>query len=695
MEYTPEQLNYFRLCYIAFNLVPEGLRRVFKQEWDFRYKTSPLGEWKETPQNGRDFYNNETRRSRKRNARTLVTIQKGNTAEWDCTCLFFAILYSDSVGTTLSPAFQIDVDDLRQVRNDIAHISEAELKDTEFHNYVGRVIAAFNSLTLPIADVEAVKNQTSFPTTEVNDLKTKVGNLKAELLQAKSDLQVAQCTIQRKEKQVENLASDLQVAQNTIHSTEKQVEVLTQEISSKVESFCNLAFKPSHEIIRRSKDVTRIVKKMKELEERSTGAVGTIYLSGIPGCGKSQIARQLGQEFFSERSRERKGLTFVATLNAETIETLADSYMNLAKRLGVTEYTLTSLATSDVDSAKEIIQHLKRFILPRMKQFSNWLIIADNVADLSLVRSHLPPTASEEWGHGQVLITTQDSSNIPSNAPHTFHESLSEGMHPVDAVELLKEVSQITEHEKVEKVAEVLEYQPLALAAAAFYLQTVVSDGSPNYSWANYLETLQAGRREATEEPLATQNLAYSRTMTTSIKMAIKRASESDEVLRQAFCFLSMCANESLPIEAAVNFVKARTTEQMEELIRAKILKSSLITSLHGEDGDLCYLRLHNIVHGVLKTISVFQFELTEKVQCVSAAIKTLHSLIEAERKHLKESGLACAKLRKLTVTRSKTPADILKSIFSTKIDLFALFLPEFFQNCAKIDFFRLFLTNE
>ena len=32
MEYTSEQLNYFRICYIAINLVPEGLRKVFKQE---------------------------------------------------------------------------------------------------------------------------------------------------------------------------------------------------------------------------------------------------------------------------------------------------------------------------------------------------------------------------------------------------------------------------------------------------------------------------------------------------------------------------------------------------------------------------------------------------------------------------------------------------------------------------------------
>ena len=66
MECTSEQLNYFRLCYIAFNLVPEGLRKVFKQEWKFLYMTTPLGEWKDIPQNGHDFYNNEKGKVAKR-----------------------------------------------------------------------------------------------------------------------------------------------------------------------------------------------------------------------------------------------------------------------------------------------------------------------------------------------------------------------------------------------------------------------------------------------------------------------------------------------------------------------------------------------------------------------------------------------------------------------------------------------------
>ena len=245
MEYTPEQLNYFRLCYIAFNLVPEGLRTIFKQEWDFLYKTAKFGEWKDTPQNGLDFYSREIRRKHAKNARYLPTIKNGNTNEWDCTCLFFAILYSDSIGNTLGLAVQKDVDDLRQFRNDLAHIKEAELTDADFQNCVRKVIAAFNSLKLPTNDIVEVQNQKSFLTAEVKALEGQVANLKNELLQAKSDLQLAQSTIQKKE---------------------EQVEALTQEVNSRVESFCSLAFKPSHEVIERSYDVTRIIKKCNTLQ---------------------------------------------------------------------------------------------------------------------------------------------------------------------------------------------------------------------------------------------------------------------------------------------------------------------------------------------------------------------------------------------------------------------------------------------
>ncbi|KAM7442499.1 hypothetical protein ABFA07_008598 [Porites harrisoni] len=639
MEYTPQQLNYFRTCYIAFNLVPEGLRKVFKQEWNFLYMTTPFGEWKDIPQNGSDFYNNETGRSRKKNARYFATIQKGNTAEWDCSCLLFAILFSDSIGTTLSSTIRKEVDDLRQVRNDIAHINEVELTDAEFKNYVARVIAAFSSLKLSTDEIEDVKNQSSFPTAEVKSLKLKADGLKADL--------------KAKNEEVKNLNSDLQLTQDALQTKQEEVEILTQEINSKVESFCSLTFKPTHQIIRRSNDVTRIKNKLEELYSESKGAISIIYLSGIPGCGKSQIARQVGKEVYDKSVREDEGLTFVSTLNAETLDSLANSYFNLAKQLGVTEYALTNLATSRKIDSSEKIQHLMRFISPKVKQFSAWLIIVDNVVDLSVVRSYLPPTASEEWGRGQMLVTTQDAQSIPFNSPHTYHESLSKGMHPDDAVDLLTEVSQISNQQQAEKVAEVLEYQPLALAAAAVYVQTIVSYGTPNYSWTKYLETLNSEEREAREELFAKKNRVYPKTTATAIRIAITRALKSDKVLWEVFCLFSLCTSDSLPIEAAVDFVKFRNKQQKEEFIRAKILESTMITCLYDVDGTPTYLRVHNVVHEVLKSTVTSLLNRRHKAEYFSVAVKILSSLIEDNKKLLLESESACIKLR-LTTTHCK-----------------------------------------
>ena len=244
MGYSQEQLNYFRLCYIAFDLVPVGLRQIFKNEWDFLYKGTLIGEWKDTAQNGRDFYNKESKASHKKNSRCLATIQNGNTAEWDCTCLFFATLYSDSIGTTLSPAVHKEVDDIRQMRNEIAHITEAKLTDADFQAFVDRVLKAFTSLGLAITDIQDIKNQTSFPTEEVENFKKQVRDLQAGLDQAKSANQSIEAALV---------------------STKEENKALTQEISAKLQSFCILASRPPHVIIRRSHDIERITKKMEEL----------------------------------------------------------------------------------------------------------------------------------------------------------------------------------------------------------------------------------------------------------------------------------------------------------------------------------------------------------------------------------------------------------------------------------------------
>ena len=621
MEYSQEQLNYFRLCYIGSTLVPVGLRQIFKNEWDFLYKATSVGEWKDTTQNGHDFYNMESKASHKKNARFLSTIQNGNTAEWDCTCLFFVILYSDSIGKTLSPVVYKEVDDLRQVRNEIAHITEAKLADADFQTSVDRLLNAFTSLGLATTKIEEIKNQTTFPTKEVEKIKKQARNLQAELDQAKGNLQSTEAALV---------------------STKEENKCLTQEISAKLQSFCILASRPPHVIIRRSHDIERIINKMEELYKSSSGAVSTVYLSGNPGCGKSQLAREIGQQFFSEQNDD---LIFAATLNTESIETLVDSYLTLGRHLGITEYALTSLESIKTVKPIEAIKQLHRLIFPKTSKFTKWLIIADNVIDLRLVRDLLPQTGSKEWGHGQVLITTQDSGTIPQNAPHTYHESLSKGMRRDESMELLENVSQISEQVQAENVAEFLDFQPLALAAAAYYVQTVVTSESSKYNWKAYLQEISTySQREKTETFLANESSAYAKTTTAAVEMAIQRAVDSDEVLRQTFSFLSLCADDDIPLETVLKFVKSQVKDQPELFMKAKIKRSSLIL-VHSENGgERSYLRLHKVVHEALRRGEMFNLTSWKSDHTMAEAVKIFGSQLEENDHHVNYA--FCKKLR-------------------------------------------------
>ena len=640
------------------------------------------GKWEDTAKNGRDFYTIETKKGKKTmKTQCLNIVQNGNTAEWDCTCLFSAILYSNAIGSTVAPMVRKAVDDLRQIRNGIAHMSKAELSNPELNKNVGIVVNALKSLGLPVKDIEDVKNQTSFPTDEVENLKKKVHDIQTEVDKANHNLNQTKSDLDQTKSRLEQTQFDLKLTKSTLVSTQAHLrsakeenKTLTHEINSKLEPFCILASKPPHELIRRSSDIKRISNKMQELRRGSRGAVSTIYLSGNPGCGKSQLARQLGCEFFSKRSENVEDMTFVATLNAESIYTLADSYITLGRHLGITEYALTNLETSKREKPRETIQQLLRMILPQVRKYFRWLIIADNVVDLTLVRSFLPQIGSEEWGHGQVLITTQDSSALTHNdgTPHVYHESFSKGMQSEDAMQLLEKVSQISDPEQtiMENVVKVLDHQPLALAAAAYYVQTVVKNGSPNYSWTNYLEGLTHTQREATENVLAKDSSAYPKTITKAVEMALKRAVETDEVLLQTFSFFALCACEVLPLDAVVEFVKGRITNQPEELIKANIMKSFLILVSANEDVKGTFLGLHNIVHAVLKQSAICKLESSQEYQNIADAVKVFKYMLEAEQEN-------CTLLTKLT-HHCKSLLEHMTSRFGSPETLFVNLLTPF-----------------
>ena len=336
----------------------------------------------------------ESKKSRSKNSRLLSIIQNGNTEEWDCTCFFFAILYSDTLGSLISTVVAKDVDDLRLFRNQVfAHCSRACFPEAEFQRCVSKVSNAFTSLNLATVELPRIINQTSFPTGE------------------------------------------LQMIQ-------EQVKVLEDEIQGKPKPFMILPQAPSHEVVERKVEVEDVIQKFSDLQENNKDAsVVTIYISGNPGCGKRQVARQVGRQFFEreDAKNDHDSCTLVITFNAESEQSLLDSYYTFSRKVGVTEYSLNSITGGDsVLLPNEKICHLKTLVSAKMENYSSWLLIYDNVNERKsrediwtsndwLGRGDYLP--DEHWeGSGHVLVTTQDSINLPEADPLCQRVSLSEGM---------------------------------------------------------------------------------------------------------------------------------------------------------------------------------------------------------------------------------------------------------------------------
>lgn len=575
------------------------MRSVFKQEWDNRYKTT-LGEWKDTEKNGLDFFNAESSLNKKRNAGILATMQKGDRAEWDCTMLCFAILNSNSIHK-LDPQIRSNVDDLRKFRNNyFAHVAGGRLSDLLFENAVRKVESAFHALGLPVAKIQTIK------TSSLTNLQspTVLTNIEEELH-----------SLRRKVSRVQEKITSL---------NDSEKEQLHKQ------SFCILPPVPPHQIAGRQGDVATIVNKLNNLRHTNKNRISYFYISGNPGSGKSQLARLVAKRVYDKTIDRSSSPSFVTTLNAENMETLLESYVSLAEIVSCPEPTVTSIHSSKDMAIKEKINNLKNLIGTKISFYEWWLLVVDNVTSLSDTLGFLPELGNEQWGNGQLLITTQDCSCIP---PHSLeflccHVSISQGMTSEASGFLLTTISGIKDDAKAaNEVAEALGHQPLALASAAFYVAKV-RELRPNFGWNDYKKKLNEGKRALTETILAKASQVYTKTMTAAIQIAVERELNYDGVMKHVFTFLAYCAPQPLRLDILTNYVLILDKHQDNEDIGLRIQDSSLILIDKRKDG--VYIRLHNVVHSIVK-LSVINDSMNsnEHVRNVHAAVMSFNQFID------------------------------------------------------------------
>lgn len=599
MIYTEEQLNYFRICYIVTTILTQALRSIFKKEWDRRY---PSGEWNDTPKNGLDFYNMECSGSRKP-TRLLATIRHGNSAKWDCTTLFSVLLNSNSVSRGLSPMDCSPIDDLRQFRNEeFAHMPRGQLPEKPFILAVRRVETAFQVLGLSTVKIQEIRKQTSFPTEELQKVQRDGDRLYQELCETNAKLQTA----------------------------EEHRLFLEKQLLYDVSSFCILPPKPFHEIAKRDFEVAKIMEQLEHLRKRNKNGLSFYYISGNPGSGKSQLARLVAEKFYKTVTKDHSYPSFVMTLKAESLKTLLESYILLARQIKCIEYAVMPIIGSTEMQVEEKVKNLKDLIAPKIELYGSWLLLVDNVSNVSDIHDFLPQPGNEQWTKGQLLITTQNTSFIPSNNSFVSHISVSEGMVPTDARCFLAKISGITVQGLENKVAKELDYQPLALASAAVYVKKIREGVNVEFGWKEYLEKLKGGMRALTEKELTQTNSSYSTSMTAATKMAIERVINSNSVVKTAFTFLSLVAPQPLHLDIVSNYVLIEEKHLDKEEVALQIQGYSLLMLEKGRNGF--FISVHQVVHDVMKSVVKEFCQPNRHVK--AAALTSFNQFIETNLTH-------------------------------------------------------------
>ncbi len=201
--------------------------------------------------------------------------------------------------------------------------------------------------------------------------------------------------------------------------------------------------------------------KKRKNEHNSTVISQVTSISGLGGIGKSEIARMYA------RIHDQDYDGNVIWINAETFETLEDSFHRLAKdKLNISTITIDD-QEKDINS---IVQEVYKYFSKRKSLF-----IFDNAEKMRTIEKEdkgidkfLPNFQSINDNEPYIIITSRNQNwdKIKIISLDTFTEE--------EAIEFIKkelDVSDQSQEKEIRQLAKILQYFPLALQQAVAYIK--------------------------------------------------------------------------------------------------------------------------------------------------------------------------------------------------------------------------------
>ena len=326
--------------------------------------------------------------------------------------------------------------------------------------------------------------------------------------------------------------------------------------------FNEVLWPPRHRWIWREEDVLNIKRQIKRLSKDHEGKQIHMYMIGGPGSGKSELARQVGLRLFKSMKQNRRPvdvITIEAASTTSLMSTLVDAVFalcnsSLQKTDGIKQmkeelnFRFGDLFSYEGSTLKTEVK--LKVLFTKLKELfkernSQPVLIFDNVQDLKLLFSYLNlEPGSKHFTTFVVIFTLQKRVSLERLSSYVHVQDLYEGMLPNDSVKLLKVITGLEEDREnhAHELSEILGHQPLAIATAAIYVESV-REGPPKHAEYSYSDYISEFKRDihslGMEEDIEWRESDASKCavpMYTAVLKAVNRSAQHNPVFRDIAC---------------------------------------------------------------------------------------------------------------------------------------------------------------